>query len=53
MAPELVQHDNKNEITGVRYKAINAMPLNEFLKENHQVEEQNADRQESKQRPAA
>jgi hypothetical protein len=43
VAPELVVRDGKNEITGVRYEAVNAMLLNEFLKQHRQVEEQNVE----------
>src|SRR5207237_5246830 len=38
--PELVTHDAKGDISTVRYEAINAMLLNEFLKEHRKVEEQ-------------
>src|SRR5204862_1308551 len=37
--PELVVRDEKGEIYTVRYDAVNAMLLNEFLKEHHKVEE--------------
>jgi hypothetical protein len=37
--PNLVVHDGKGEIYTVRYDAVNAMLLNEFLKEHHQVQE--------------
>src|SRR6266542_694204 len=39
--PELVVHDDKGEIYTVRYEAVNAMLLNEFLKEHRRVQEQN------------
>ena len=39
--PDLVVHDEKGEIYTVRYDAVNAMLLNEFLKEHCKVEEQN------------
>jgi hypothetical protein len=39
--PDLVLRDDKNQICTVRYEAINAMLLNEFLKEHKQVEAQN------------
>ena len=32
--PELVVHDEKGEIYTVRHDQVNAMPLNEFLKEH-------------------
>jgi Chaperone of endosialidase len=38
--PDLVVRDEKGEIYTVRYDAVNAMLLNEFLKEHRKVEEQ-------------
>jgi hypothetical protein len=38
--PDLVSHDEKGELYTVRYEAVNAMLLNEFLKEHRKVEEQ-------------
>jgi len=38
--PDLVVHDENGEIYTVRYDAVNAMLLNEFLKEHRRVEEQ-------------
>jgi Chaperone of endosialidase len=38
--PALVLHDDRHQIYTVRYEAVNAMLLNEFLKEHHKVEEQ-------------
>ena len=38
--PNLVVRDAKGEIYSVRYDAVNAMLLNEFLKEHRKVEEQ-------------
>jgi Chaperone of endosialidase len=38
--PDLVVRDEKGEIYTVRYDAVNAMLLNEFLKEHRRVEEQ-------------
>src|SRR5437660_4273879 len=38
--PDLVVRDHKGEIYSVRYEAVNAMLLNEFLKEHRKVEEQ-------------
>jgi endosialidase-like protein len=40
--PELVVRDNNGEIYTVRYDAVNAMLLNEFLKEHKKVEQQQA-----------
>ena len=40
--PDLVVRDEKGEIYTVRYDAVNAMLLNEFLKEHRKVEEQQA-----------
>ena len=38
--PDLVVRDEKGEIYSMRYDAVNAMLLNEFLKEHRTVEEQ-------------
>jgi hypothetical protein len=40
--PDLVVRDDNGEIYTVRYDAVNAMLLNEFLKEHRKVEEQEA-----------
>ena len=40
--PNLAVRDGKGQIESVRYNAINAMLLNEFLKEHKKVEEQQA-----------
>jgi hypothetical protein len=40
--PDLVVRDKNGEIYTVRYEAVNAMLLNEFLKEHHKNEEQQA-----------
>jgi hypothetical protein len=40
--PDLVVRDEKGDIYTVRYDAVNAMLLNEFLKEHNKVEEQQA-----------
>jgi hypothetical protein len=40
--PDLVVRDEKGEIYTVRYDAVNAMLLNEFLKEHRKVQEQQA-----------
>ena len=40
--PDLVVRDDKGEIYTVRYEAVNAMLLNEFLKEHRKVQEQEA-----------
>ena len=39
--PDLVARDEKGRVMTVRYEAVNAMLLNEFLKEHRKVEEQN------------
>jgi len=39
--PNLVVYDGKGQIYSVRYEAVNAMLLNEFLKEHRKVQEQN------------
>jgi hypothetical protein len=38
--PDLVAHDKRDEIYSVCYEAVNAMLLNEFLKQHRKVEEQ-------------
>ena len=38
--PDLVMRDRNGEIFTVRYDAVNAMLLNEFLKEHRKVEQQ-------------
>jgi uncharacterized coiled-coil protein SlyX len=40
--PDLVVRDENGEIYTVRYDAVNAMLLNEFLKEHRKVEQQEA-----------
>src|SRR5262249_30449366 len=40
--PDLVARDDQGKVYSVRYEAVNAMLLNEFLKEHHKVEEQGA-----------
>jgi methyl-accepting chemotaxis protein len=40
--PDLVVRDKNGEVYTVRYEAVNAMLLNEFLKEHKRVEEQQA-----------
>jgi hypothetical protein len=40
--PDLVMRDGKGKVCTVRYEAVNAMLLNEFLKEHRQVEQQEA-----------
>jgi hypothetical protein len=37
--PDLVVRDRNGEIYSVRYEAVNAMLLNEFLKEHHQLQD--------------
>ena len=39
MDPDLVVRDENGEIYTVRYEAVNAMLLNEFLKEHQTVQE--------------
>jgi hypothetical protein len=39
--PDLVVHDENGDIYSVRYEAVNAMLLNEFLKEHRKFQEQN------------
>jgi uncharacterized coiled-coil protein SlyX len=40
--PDLVTRNDKGEVETVRYEAVNAMLLNEFLKEHRKVEQQDA-----------
>jgi uncharacterized coiled-coil protein SlyX len=40
--PDLVVHDEDGKVSTVRYEGVNAMLLNEFLKEHRKVEEQGA-----------
>ena len=40
--PSLVTRNDKGEAETVRYEAVNAMLLNEFLKEHRKVEKQKA-----------
>jgi hypothetical protein len=49
VAPELVAHDVDGKPFTVRYEAVNAMLLNEFLKQHQKVEEQSGQLQELKQ----
>jgi hypothetical protein len=44
--PDLVVRDAEGKVFTVRYEAVNAMLLNEFLKEHRKVEEQNREMQE-------
>src|SRR5439155_27015914 len=40
--PDLVARDDEGKVYTVRYEAVNAMLLNEFLKEHRKVQEQGA-----------
>jgi hypothetical protein len=40
--PDLVVRDADGKVSTVRYEAVNAMLLNEFLKQHQKVEEQGA-----------
>ncbi len=42
MNPDLVYRDNQGKIYSVRYEAVNAMLLNEFIKEHRIMEKQQA-----------
>jgi uncharacterized coiled-coil protein SlyX len=46
--PDLVARDEKGQVYTVRYEAVNAMLLNEFLKEHRQAQEQKANLAEMK-----
>jgi hypothetical protein len=50
--PDLVVHDDQKQIYTVRYEAVNAMLLNEFLKQHRKVEQQNAEIQTLKEKLA-
>ena len=39
VSPDLVVRDKEGKVNTVRYEAVNAMLLNEFLKEHRKVEE--------------
>ena len=41
--PDLVVRDEEGKVSTVRYEAVNAMLLNEFLKEHRKVEEQGSE----------
>lgn len=47
--PDLVVRDDHGTIYSVRYEAVNAMLLNEFLKQHHKVEQQDTEIQDLKQ----
>jgi hypothetical protein len=49
VAPDLVARDAKGRVFTVRYDAINAMLLNEFLKQHSKVAEQNKEIQDLKE----
>lgn len=42
VSPDMVARDAEGKVYTVRYEAVNAMLLNEFLKEHRTVEEQEA-----------
>jgi type I site-specific restriction endonuclease len=42
LLPDLVARDGEAKVYTVRYEAVNAMLLNEFLKEHRKVQEQEA-----------
>ena len=50
--PNLVVHDVEHGIYTVRYEAVNAMLLNEFLKQHQKVEAQNQEIESLKERAA-
>jgi len=50
--PDLVVHDKQHGIYTVRYEAVNAMLLNEFLKQHQKVEEQNQEIKSLKEKAA-
>jgi hypothetical protein len=42
VSPDLVARDDQGKVSTVRYEAVNAMLLNEFLKEHRKVQESEA-----------
>jgi hypothetical protein len=48
--PALVSRDAKGQVYTVRYEAVNAMLLNEFLKQHRTVQEQSAEIESLKER---
>jgi hypothetical protein len=50
--PDLVVHDQEHGIYTVRYEAVNAMLLNEFLKQHRKLEEQAATIEELRRKAA-
>jgi Chaperone of endosialidase len=46
VSPDLVTRGNDGKVSSVRYDAVNAMVLNEFLKEHRKVEQQDCKIQE-------
>jgi hypothetical protein len=50
--PDLVVHDEAHGIYTVRYEAVNAMLLNEFLKQHEKVEAQNTEIESLKEKAA-
>ena len=52
ISPDLITRDQEGKPQTVRYEAVNAMLLNEFLKEHKKVEEQQAMIQQLKSKAA-
>ena len=50
--PDLVVRNDKDQIYTVRYEAINAMLLNEFIKQHRKVEQQEAELRALKEKVA-
>src|SRR5262249_37973455 len=48
ISPELITRDEQGKPETIRYEAVNAMLLNEFLKQHRKVEEQSREIQEQK-----
>ena len=53
ISPDLITRDEEGQPQTVRYEAINAMLLNEFLKEHKRVQEQQAHLKQDLQATAA
>ena len=51
MNPDLVARDEQGKPYTVRYEAVNAMLLNEFLKEHRKVEEEATSMRRACKRP--
>jgi Chaperone of endosialidase len=53
VSPDLVVRDDEGKVTTVRYEAVNAMLLNEFLKEHRKVQNRSTSSRNRKPRLCA